>query len=427
MDRERARSMHLADFWSGHDDDPLAAPLDFVAWKAATAREQSVFRRPLLSASGPRTTFLRDGLRHEVVNLASLDYLGLNGHPRLVAAAERALRRWGTGACGVPLLSGTTELHEELERFVAQTVGRRSAMLFSSGFSGGFGLISGLLRRGDVVIADEKAHMCWLDGARASGARLAFFAHDQPAALDQALAEHRSARRVVVVDGLYSMDGDVANLPALLEVCELHGVGMIVDEAHSIFALGERGGGVCEMHGVSARVRLVFGTFSKSIASLGGFAAGEPELLEYARMYAHPFGFSAALPPSVVAVNVEALALAAEEPDRRRRLAANAAYFRRGVRELGLDTGASTTHVIPIIVGDDRELLYDSALQMFDRGLYIVPIDYPAVPEGAVRFRASVSAAHTLADLDKALDILADTVAKPLRARGRLDRREVAT
>lgn len=418
MERAHARTLNLGDFWQGHDDDPLRPPPDFTAWREATRTEQAIFQRPLASASGPRTTFSIEGKMREVVNLASLDYLGLNGDPRLVAAARDALEQWGTGACGVPLLSGTTLLHRRLEVEVSESLRAPSTMLFPSGFSGGFGLMSGLLRRGDVAIADEKAHMCWLDGIRSSGARLVLYRHEDPKALDAALTEHARARRLVVVDGLYSMDGDVANLPALLDVCDAHRVGLIVDEAHSIFALGEGGGGVTEMQDVRERVRLVFGTFSKSIASLGGFASGSEELLDYARLYAHPFGFSAALPPAIVATNLEAIRIARTEPRRRRVLAENAAYFREGVRGLGLDTGLSSTHVVPILVGSARDLLFDAALAMLDRGLYILPIDYPAVPEDAVRFRASVSAGHTRADLDHALSVIEDCVAKPLRARG---------
>jgi glycine C-acetyltransferase len=422
LDREQARALNLADFYQGHDDDPLLAPADFMAWRGATAREQSIFRRPLASASGPRTRFRFGSEIREVVNLASLDYLGLNGEPRVVAAAKAALDRWGTGACGVPLLSGTTELHEELETAMSEMLHRESTMLFPSGFSGGFGLMSGLLRRGDVAIADEKAHMCWLDGVRSSGAQLVLYRHEDTRSLDEALAKHSKARRIVIVDGLYSMDGDVANLPAILDVCEAHDVGLVVDEAHSIFALGEGGGGASDQHGVLDRVRLLFGTFSKSIASLGGFASGSRGLLDYARLYAHPFGFSAALPPAVVAANLEAVRIARAEPERRRRLAENAAYFRNALHGIGLDTGQSTTHVVPILVGDERGLLYDAALEMLERGLYVIPIDYPAVPEGAVRFRTSLSANHTRSDLDRALQILADSVAKPLRARGKLTR-----
>jgi glycine C-acetyltransferase len=295
---------------------------------------------------------------------------------------------------------------------------RADTMLFPSGFSGGVGLMSALLRKGDVAIADAKAHMCWLDGIRTSGAQLAMFPHGDPQALDALLDRHKASRRVVVVDGLYSMDGDVADLPAILDVCDAHGVGLIVDEAHSIFALGARGGGVTEATGTEKRVRLLFGTFSKGLSMLGGFASGDSDLLAFARLYAHPFGFSAALPPAYVAAMVTAVQIAIKENDRRERLAANAAYFRSALHSMGIDTGRSTTHVVPIILRD-RNLLYQSGLQLRERGVYLVPIDYPAVPEDAVRFRTSLSAAHTREDLDTALNLIEKFIARPLRKASR--------
>ena len=212
------------------------------------------------------------------------------------------------------------------------------------------------------------------------------------------------------------MDGDVPDLPALLDVCDAYGVGLLVDEAHSVFALGRTGGGVTEQQGAERRVRMFAGTFSKALSMIGGFAAARADVLEYSRMYAHPFGFSAALPPAYVVGIIAAVRLARESNGLRVRLAENADYFRAAARTMGLDTGRSTTHVIPIIF-KDRGRLYESALRLRDRGVYVMPIDYPAVPEDAVRFRISISAAHTRDDLDAALNAIEDIVARPLRAR----------
>jgi glycine C-acetyltransferase len=366
------RDLNLADFFDGHDSDPLRAPEAFTAWRAASPREQALFRRPALGPTGPRTMVQTEHGPREVLNLASLDYLGLNRHPVVAHAISLAVSQWGSGACGVPMLTGTTALHEALERDVAELCHQDAAALFTSGFAGGTGLMAALLRRGDVAVADEKAHMCW-------------------------------------------MDGDVADLPGLLDVCEVHGVGLIVDEAHSIFALGERGGGVVEQQGVRDRVRLQFGTFSKALSQVGAFAAAGSALVEYARMYAHPFVFSAAMPPAQVAGIRAAMQVLRDEPDHRRTLADNTAYYRAQLRGLGLDLGPGDTHVVPIIVGDARELLFDAALAMLERGLYVVPIDYPAVPEDGLRFRTAVTAAHSRADLDEALNIIEDCVARPLR------------
>jgi len=356
------RTLNLADFHAGHPEDPLLAPADFLEWVQGTRREQSLFQTPLAARAGPRVRLHVDGAVRELINLASLDYLGLNGHPAVAAAIREALDEWGVGACGVPLLTGTSRLHRELEETMSGLLGRTGTVLYPSGFSGGVGLMSALLRKGDVAIADARAHMCWVDGVRTSGAQLVTFPHGDLGALDALLARHARARRLVVVDGLYSMDGDVADLPALLDVCDAHGVGLVVDEAHSVFALGATGGGATEAAGVERRVRLLFGTFSKALAMLGGFASGDAGLLAYARLYGHPFAFSAALPPAYVAGIRAAVEIAREAGERRRTLAGNAAYFRAALRSLGLDTGASTTHVIPVILRDRRRL-YEAGLE----------------------------------------------------------------
>jgi glycine C-acetyltransferase len=405
------RSFNLADFHAGHPEDPLAAPPEFVEWRAATRREQSLFQTPLAAGAGPRVRLEVDGRVREYINLASLDYLGLNRHPAVAAAVRDALEEWGVGACGVPLLTGTSRLHRELAREVSALLGRADTALYPSGFSGGVGLMAALLRKGDVAVADARAHMCWMDGVRTSGARLETFAHGDLGALDALLARHAGARRLVVVDGLYSMDGDVPDLPSLLDVCDAHGVGLVVDEAHSVFALGQTGGGATEAQGMEKRVRVLFGTFSKALAMMGGFASGDQELIAYARLYGHPFGFSAALPPAYVAGLLAAVRLARDGAALRHALAGKAAYFRTELQAMGLNTGASTTHVIPIILRD-RPFLYEAGLRLRERGLYMVPIDYPAVPEDAVRFRVSISAAHRRADLDEALDIIEDVLVR---------------
>jgi glycine C-acetyltransferase len=409
-------ALNLGDFVFGHDTDPLCAPGDFRTWRAMTARERGLLQQPLAGASGPWTQLEVAGEARDVLNLASLDYLGLNRHPVIAAAIAAAVQEWGVGACGVPLLTGTSRPQKELERLMAELVGHEDAMLFPSGFSGGAGLMSALLHKGDVAIADVKAHMCWMDGIRTSGAHLATFPHGDIAALDDLLERHKRSRRLVVVDGLYSMDGDVPDLPALLDVCDAHNVGLVVDEAHSVFALGHRGGGTTESQGVEGRVRLFVGTFSKGLSMLGGFASASHDLLDYARFYAHPFAFSAALPPAYLVGIIAAAKLSGEGADLRARLASNAEYFRQALRTMGLDTGSSTTHVIPIIF-KDRRFLFEAGLSLRERGVYVMPVDYPAVPEDAVRFRISISAGHTQEDLDRGLNAIEDVVAKPLRTR----------
>jgi glycine C-acetyltransferase len=405
----------LADFYLADTDDPLSVAPDFIDWRRGTARHASVYERSLLGAPEPRAALEVDGRPRQVINLASYNYLGLGTHPEVVAAATDALRTYGTGACGSPILSGMTDLHRALEREMSAFLGCQATVLFNSGFGGALGVISGLLRKGDVAVVDDKAHLSLMDGARLSQAQLRTFDHNDPGALDQALAQTAGRRRFVVVEGVYSMDGDMARLPELLDVTERHGVGVMIDEAHSILAWGERGGGITEHLGVRDRVALKYGTFSKAFAGIGGFVSGDADLLDYLRLYSHPYGFSCALPPATVAGLLAALRVSLREPARRARLRENAAYFRSTLHAMGIDTGESTSQVVPLIVGSDRVLLYELTHALIERGLYLAPVDYPSVPEDRVRFRASITAAHTRADLDEALSIVEDTVAPALR------------
>ena len=297
--------------------------------------------------------------------------------------------------------------------------------MFNGGFAGGLGAVSGLVRRGDVVVADELAHMCLVDGAKLSGARLEFFAHNDPADLDRVLDRHKGKRVLVVVEGIYSMDGDMARLPELLDVAELHRAPLFIDEAHSILCLGATGGGVVEHFNAQRRIGVHFATCSKSFASLGAFVAGRKETLHYMRYYAHAYTFSASMPAFMAASLIAVLDVNAGSHDLRATLQANGEYFRQGVRSLGLSAGHSTTHVVPIVVGPDRELLYEACARMRERGLFLPPIDYPTVPQDQVRYRCSVTAAHTRVDLDEALNIIEDTLVPMMRSRGLLHERTV--
>ena len=409
-----ASQFSLADFYLGDSDDPLVPPAGFAEWRGETRWATTLYERSLLNGPAPRAEVEVEGERRAVINLSSYNYLGLAQHPETIAAARRALVTYGTGACGSPILSGMTDLHRRLERELTAFLGRESTMLFNSGFGGALGSLAGLLRKGDLAIVDSRSHLSLVDGAKLSGAQLKMFAHNDPDSLDQVLSRGAGQRRLVVVEGVYSMDGDLADLPALLEVAEHHGVGVFIDEAHSILACGAHGRGVVEHFGVERRVAMQYGTFSKAFAGIGGFVSGPKETLDYLRLYANPYGFSCALPPSVVAGLLAGLRVATCDDTLRRRLWDNAAYFRAGLRGLGVDTGESTTQVIPIIIGANRPLLYELGHAMLARGLFLAPVDYPSVPEDQVRFRASVTAAHTRADLDEALTIIEDTVVRKL-------------
>lgn len=402
----------IADFYrdSESSTDPTAPAADFKAWRRETRWASQLYEPTLLGAPVPRTLVKTGECVARSINLSSYNYLGLGTHPEVVGAAMAALQEFGTGACGSPILSGQTRLHRELEDKLRAFLQREAVLLFNSGFGGALGCMSGLLRKGDVAIVDSKAHMSLMEGVQLSGAKLATFEHNSPADLDRLLGATADRRRLVVVEGVYSMDGDMPPLPELVEVAESHAVPMIIDEAHSILVCGQNGRGVGEHFGLSDRIRLQYGTFSKAFAGLGGFVAGPADTIDYLKCYANSWLFSCALPPATVGGLIAALDVATREPEIRQRAWENAAYFRGRVRDLGIDTGVSTTQVVPLIIGSDRALLYELGNELRAKGLFLATVDYPSVPQDQVRFRASITAGHTRSDLDEALNIIADTI-----------------
>ena len=405
--------LSLSNFLAGESDDPLQAPASFTNWMRVCAWAVQLYEPELLATADARTVINYGGKPRPVINLCSYNYLGLANHPEVLAAAHEALRTHGMGACGSPMLSGMTDLHRELERRVAKFLRREDAMLFNSGFGGALGTISGLLRKTDVALLDNRSHLSLRDGAVLSRCRTEKFEHNDPASLDAALSRHKGRRQLVIVEGIYSMDGDFGNLKELIAVAESHGASVFIDEAHSMLACGEHGRGAAEKFGVEDRVPLLYGTFSKAFGALGGFVAGSKETLQYLRFYAHPYVYSCALPPVVIAAILKALELGTTQPELRAQLWENADYFHGQLRSLGLDTGESTTYVMPIVIAD-RERMYRLGHELRRRGLWVAPVDYPAVPQSRICFRACVTAMHTRADLDEALNILADTLVPAL-------------
>jgi glycine C-acetyltransferase len=399
----------LSNFLAGESRDPLKAPPSFTAWMQAGAWAAELYEPEMLASADAHTEINYRGKPQRVINLCSYNYLGLANHPEVIAAAHEALKTHGLGACGSPMLSGMTDLHRELERRVAEFLGREDAMLFNSGFGGALGTISGLLRKNDVAVLDNRSHLSLRDGAVLSRCRTEKFEHNDPASLDAALRRQTGRRQLVIVEGIYSMDGDFGNLDELIDVADSHGARVFVDEAHSILACGKNGRGAAEKLGVQDRVPLVYGTFSKAFGALGGFVAGSKETLRYLRFYAHPYVYSCALPPVVVAGILKALEIGRREPELRTRLWENAEYFHEKLRELGIDAGRSTTYIMPIVIGD-RERMYRLCHELRRRCLWLAPVDYPAVPQSKICFRACVTAKHTRADLDEALNILEDTL-----------------
>jgi glycine C-acetyltransferase len=281
-------------------------------------------------------------------------------------------------------------------------------MLFNSGFGGALGTISGLLRKTDVAVLDNRSHLSLRDGAVLSRSRVERFEHNDPASLEAALVRRKGRRQLVIVEGIYSMDGDFAALNGLLDVAEAHHASVFIDEAHSILGCGAHGRGAAEHFKVEDRIRLVYGTFSKAFGAVGGFVAGPVETLDYLRYYAHSYAYSCALPPVIVAAVLKALEIASAEPQLRTQLWENANYFRTQLNSIGIDTGASSTYIMPLVVGD-RARMYQLGHELRRRGVWVAPVDYPAVPQDRICFRACVTANHTRADLDEALNILQDS------------------
>jgi glycine C-acetyltransferase len=400
----------LSNFLAGESRDPLQAPPSFTAWMQAGAWAVELYEPELLASADARTSIRYDGKSQLVINLCSYNYLGLANHPDVVAAAHEALNTHGLGACGSPMLSGMTDLHRELESRIAKFLGREDAMLFNSGFGGALGTISGLLRKSDVAVLDNRSHLSLRDGAVLSRCRTEKFEHNDAASLDAALSHKSGRRQLVIIEGIYSMDGDFGKLNELTDVAVSHEASVFIDEAHSVLGCGKHGRGAAEQFGVEDRVPLIYGTFSKAFGGLGGFVAGSKETLQYLRFYAHPYVYSCALPPVVIAGLLKALEIAIRDGAALRKILwQNADYFHEKLRELGLDTGASTTYVMPIVIGD-RERMYRLGHELRRRGLWVAPVDYPAVPQDRICFRACVTAKHTRADLDEALNILQDTL-----------------
>jgi 7-keto-8-aminopelargonate synthetase-like enzyme len=408
----------LADFYIGESDSPLTPPEGFTEWRRRAEWATRLYDAKLVGPAAPRAMIApAGGSATPLLNFASYNYLGLSRHPRCVAAAQDALQRYGTGICGPPLLSGMTDLQQQLEQHLNELLGSESTVVFSGGYSAAVGALSAILRKGDLAVADDRLHMSAIDGIKLAQARVVTFRHNAVDSLAALLEKHKGSRVLVITEGIYSVDGDMPPLREMLDVTEYFGVPLYLDEAHSVLGCGARGGGVAELLGVEHRVGLRLSTFSKAFAAVGGAISGSRETLDYMRFYANAYTFSACLPPATLASIAAAARISIEEPQLRERLWANGTYFRTKLNEIGVDTGPSTSYVVPIMIGSNRKLLYELCQTMRDRGLFIPPVDYPVVPQDQVRFRAAVTAAHTRQELDEALNIIEDTVVSAIGRR----------
>lgn len=341
------------------------------------------------------------------IMLGSNNYLGLTHHPKVLEAASRALHRYGAGCTGSRFLNGSLDLHEQLERALAEFLGKESCLVFSTGYGANLGLISGLLGRGETVYLDKLDHACIVDGAKLSFGDTQRFNHGDLAQLVRLLERNTSGKgTMIVVDGVYSMEGDIADVPELSRIAKRFGAALVVDDAHALGVLGPRGEGTGAHFGMQAEVDIIAGTFSKSLASVGGFVAGDEQVIHFLKHHSRPFIFTASLPPANTAGVLAALEVLQQEPERRDSLWANAKRLRDGFRHLNFEIGPTETPIIPVLIGPlDTTFLFWRKL--YDAGVFTNPVVPPAVPPSQCRLRTSVMATHTADQIDHALEAFA--------------------
>ncbi|MFI5182156.1 MAG: aminotransferase class I/II-fold pyridoxal phosphate-dependent enzyme [Thermoanaerobaculia bacterium] len=341
----------------------------------------------------------------EMVMLGSNNYLGLTSHPKVKEAAIAAVRKYGAGCAGSRLLNGTLDIHVKLEERLAEFMKRPACVAFSTGFGVNLGVIGTLAQKGDAIYLDRQDHACIYDGARlAIGADVKKFRHNDPQDLRRLLAlGSRYRGRFLVVDGVFSMEGDIAPIPEYVELCDEWDMAFMVDDAHGIGVLGRNGRGSVEHFGLEDRVDLVMGTFSKSLATVGGFVVGDPDVIKYIKHRARSLIFTAAPPPASVAAALAALEIIEAEPERRERLWENTRYVMESLLAMGFDCGASQTPVIPIVVGEDLDA-FRMAVRLQEEGVFVNAVVSPATPPGRALLRTSYMATHTKEQLSRALE-----------------------
>lgn len=375
-----------------------------VAAREAHAKDLYPYFLPLDGTEGTEVTV--NG--RQIIMIGSNNYLGLTTHPRVREAAKKAIDYYGTSCTGSRFLNGTLKLHMELEDRLAAFVGKEAALVFSTGMQVNLGAISSLVGQDDYVIIDKSNHASIVDGCRLGMGQIKRFRHNDMRHLEMILSKlPTEAGKLVVVDGVFSMEGDIAPLDQIAPICQRHGARLYVDDAHSIGVLG-KGRGTPAHFGLTDQVDLIMGTFSKSFASIGGFIAGGADIITYIKHHARSMIFSASLPAHNVMAAMTALDIMETEPEHVERLWANAHKMLHGMTELGFDTGHTQTPIIPIIIGDDDPTFLTWKL-LYERGLYTNPVRTPAVPAGRSLLRTSYMATHTEQQLDRALDILAVT------------------
>lgn len=371
--------------------------------EAKKVMEAGIYPYFIPISSGQDTQVTIDG--REMIMIGSNNYLGLTSHPEVKQAAIEAIEIYGSGCTGSRLLNGTLDIHVELEEKLAKFMQKESALVFSSGFKTNLGTISALINKGDFVITDRSDHASIVDGCRLSFGKVMKFKHNDMADLKRVLSSiPNDCGKLIIVDGVFSMEGDIANLPEIVDLARKYNSRVMVDDAHSIGVLGENGRGTAEHFNLEDEVDIIMGTFSKSFASIGGFIAASEKVTHYIKHFSRPFIFSASPPPASVATVSKALDIIITEPQRRKHLWQITHKMMEGYRRLGFDIGHSQTPIIPIIVGEDMRT-FQFWRMLFDEGVFANTAISPAVPPGTARIRTSYIATHTDEQMDKVLEV----------------------
>ncbi len=365
------------------------------------------YRRISLNGSSPVMNVFdhHTGDSKDMINLASNDYLNLTRHPETIAAGIEAIKKYGSGAGSVPLLGGTLDIHLELEEKIAKFKGCEDAILYTSGFGSNCGTLLALLQEQDIAILDMLVHASTIDGCKNTNVK--FFRHNNLDSLEKVLASSKNNYRtkLVVIDGVYSMDGDISPLDKIIELTKAYGAYLMIDEAHATGVIGENGRGTPEHFNVEGKVDIVSGTFSKALGGVGGFIATSKELVELLRYYSRPYMFSTAPTPQVTGSLIKALEIIENDSERRGKLWRNIKHFKKNLVNLGFNLGNSETAIFPIIIGDTLKVK-EATKMLHDRGIYVNPVQYPAVPKRLSRIRMSLMSEHTIDDLNKTLEAL---------------------
>jgi glycine C-acetyltransferase len=384
----------------------MSDKLQWIQDEINSLKDAGLYNR-IRTLSSPQGAWLVvDGKR--VLNFCSNNYLGLANHPRLVQAAKQAADQYGVGPAAVRSIAGTMELHLRLEERMAKFKGVESAITFQSGFNANLAVIPALVSKIDGIFSDELNHASIIDGCRLSGAQIIRYAHCDPNDLERALAAQRTSfpRVIVITDGVFSMDGDVAPLDKIYDVAQKYGAIMMVDDAHGEGVLGRGGRGIVDHYRLHGKVDVEVGTLSKAFGVVGGVVAGNPLVVEWLRQRGRPFLFSSAMTAPDTAACLAALDILEESTELVDKLWENTRYFKEEMRRLGFDTGHSTTPITPVMLGE-APLAQQFSRELFDEGVFAMSIGFPTVPRGKARIRVMISAAHARSDLDKGLEIFA--------------------